>query len=145
VVVGPFESAGAAGVAGRRIAGQCGRARTSKRITTPGNWMTYGRTYTNKRFSPLSANFSRQREAARPWAPRAIKRPGGREGAPQAGGVCGQPDPGIPPGLCGDPTRGIPPCAPVMAPMHRSLGAALHGQHGEYIERQLGASPKACA
>jgi len=62
------------------------------------------------------------------------------EGAPQAGRSLRQPDPGIRLVFAGDPTRGIPPCAACHGPDAQKLGAPpLHGQHGEYIERQLGA------
>jgi cytochrome c553 len=62
------------------------------------------------------------------------------EGTPQAGRSLRQPDPGIRLVFAGDPTRGIPPCAACHGPDAQKLGAPpLHGQHGEYIERQLAA------
>jgi cytochrome c553 len=62
------------------------------------------------------------------------------EGAPQAGRSLRQPDPGLRLVFAGDPTRGIPPCAACHGPDAQKLGAPpLHGQHGEYIERQLAA------
>jgi len=62
------------------------------------------------------------------------------EGAPHAGRSLRQADPGIRLVFAGDPTRGIPPCAACHGPDAQKLGAPpLHGQHGEYIERQLAA------
>jgi quinohemoprotein ethanol dehydrogenase len=54
VVVGPFESAGAAGSPAAGSPANVDAARIVQADHDPGNWMTYGRTYSEQRFSPLS-------------------------------------------------------------------------------------------
>src|SRR5258706_6712864 len=54
VVVGPFESAGAAGSPAAGSPANVDAARIVQADHDAGNWMTYGRTYSEQRFSPLS-------------------------------------------------------------------------------------------
>jgi cytochrome c553 len=62
------------------------------------------------------------------------------EGVPENGRSLRQRDPSIRLVFAGDPERGIPPCAACHGPGAQKLGAPpLHGQHPEYLERQLGA------
>ncbi len=52
VVVGPFESAGAAGSPAAGSPANVDAARIVQADHDAGNWMTYGRTYSEQRFSP---------------------------------------------------------------------------------------------
>src|SRR5216684_4426181 len=54
VVVGPFESAGAAGSPAAGSPANVDAASIVEADHDAGNWMTYGRTYSEQRFSPLS-------------------------------------------------------------------------------------------
>src|SRR5258708_21462944 len=54
VVVGPFESAGAAGSPAAGSPANVDAARIVQADHEAGNWMTYGRTYSEQRFSTLS-------------------------------------------------------------------------------------------
>ena len=71
----PAEAAGSAGSAANVDA-----ARITAADQDPANWMTYGRTYSEQRFSPLARDDGRQRQAARSCLvrrPRHQPRPGG--------------------------------------------------------------------
>src|SRR5258708_24031553 len=54
VAAGPLESAGAAGSPAAGSAANVDAARIVQADHDAGNWMTYGRTYSEQRFSPLS-------------------------------------------------------------------------------------------
>jgi cytochrome c553 len=67
-------------------------------------------------------------------------RPISGEGFPESGRSLRQKDPTLRLVFVGDPTRGIPPCASCHGPEAQKLGApSLHGQHADYLERQLAA------
>jgi len=121
VVVGPFESAGAAGSPAAGSPANVDAARIVQADHDPGNWMTYGRTIANSASAPCR-KFQPTTRSSSAMAPRVIKGRVVGEGAPQAGRSLRQPDPGIRLVFAGDPRAGSRRAPPVMAPMHRSLG-----------------------